>query len=121
MTDINETVADYIAMWNETDPAARAELIKKVWTETAVYTDPLTSVTGHAGISAVVDAVRGQFPGFTFRIGGGVDAHHDLARFTWELAQGDGAALAVGFDVAVTAEDGRIASVLGFLDKVPAM
>ncbi|CAM5431112.1 Nuclear transport factor 2 family protein OS=Streptomyces alboniger OX=132473 GN=CP975_22990 PE=4 SV=1 [Streptomyces alboniger] len=28
--------------------------------------------------------------------------------------------IAIGFDVAVTADDGRIKGVYGFLDKVPA-
>jgi hypothetical protein len=121
MTDINGIVDGYIAMWNETDAAKRAELIEAVWTDKAAYTDPLAAVEGREAISAVVEAVQGQFPGYTFRLGGNIDAHHDVARFTWELAQGDGEALVIGFDVAVCGEDGRIDSVLGFLDKVPAM
>ena len=35
-------------------------------------------------------------------------------------AASGGESLAIGFDVAVTEEDGRIRSVVGFLDKVPA-
>ena len=65
-------------------------------------------------------AAQGQFPGFTFRLAGTPDAHHDVVRFTWELAQGDAEALVVGSDVALLAEDGRIGAVAGFLDKVPA-
>jgi hypothetical protein len=71
--------------------------------------------------SDCVSSAQKQFPGFTFRLGGPVDVHHNLARFTWELAPAvDQEAIVVGFDVAVLAPDGRLQSVHGFLDKVPA-
>jgi hypothetical protein len=44
-----------------------------------------------------------------------------VVRFSWELVpEAGGEPLAIGFDVAVTGADGRIRSVLGFLDKAPA-
>ena len=49
-----------------------------------------------------------------------MDGHHDQCRFGWELGPGDGAAPIAGFDVAVVGADGRLAQVLGFLDRVPA-
>jgi hypothetical protein len=49
-----------------------------------------------------------------------VDAHHQQARFTWGLGPEGAEPVVIGFDVAVTGEDGRITSVHGFLDKVPA-
>jgi hypothetical protein len=52
-------------------------------------------------------------------LGRPVDAHHDLARFTWELGPVDAEPLVIGFDVAVLSDDGRIRTVHGFLDKVP--
>ena len=49
-----------------------------------------------------------------------MDAHHNVARFSWELVPATGGeSLAVGFDVAEIEDDGRIARVLGFLDKAP--
>jgi hypothetical protein len=56
----------------------------------------------------------------TFWLAGPVDAHHDQARFSWELGPADAEALVVGFDVAQRNADGRLALVLGFLDKVPS-
>ncbi|MEU6738778.1 hypothetical protein [Streptosporangium sandarakinum] len=50
-----------------------------------------------------------------------VDAHHDVARFTWHLGPEGGEAIVVGFDVAVLTGDGRIREVHGFLDRVPAL
>jgi hypothetical protein len=55
----------------------------------------------------------------TFRLAGAVDAHHDQARFTWELGPAGADAIVVGFDVAQRDADGRLALVLGFLDRVP--
>ena len=64
--------------------------------------------------------MQGQFPGFVFTPAGPVDAHHQQARFTWGLGPAGAEPVVVGFDVAVTGDDGRITTVLGFLDKVPA-
>ena len=116
------TVDTYLAMWNEPDEARRADLIATAWTEDGRYVDPLASVAGHDQISDLIGAVRAQAPGHVFRLlGERVDAHHDVVRFGWELVPAAGGeSVAIGFDVAVAGEDGRIGSVIGFLDKAPA-
>jgi hypothetical protein len=119
MSDFTKLAEQYIATWNETDPAARRALIDEVWSPGGQYIDPLAEVAGHDQIDAVIAAAQEQFAGMTFRLAGAVDAHHDQARFTWELGP-EGTALVVGFDVAKRDDDGRLALVLGFLDKVPS-
>ena len=119
MSDFTKLAEQYIATWNETDPAARRALIDEVWSPGGQYIDPLAEVTGPDQIDAVIAAAQEQFAGMTFRLAGAVDAHHDQARFTWELGP-EGTALVVGFDVAKRDADGRLALVLGFLDKVPS-
>ncbi|MFI6290798.1 nuclear transport factor 2 family protein [Nonomuraea sp. NPDC050790] len=120
MSDINELVQRYLAAWNQTGPEARRAELAEVFADDAVYTDPLVSVRGRDGLDATIAAVQGQFGGLVFSLGGPVDAHHDIARFTWHLGPEGGEPLAIGFDVAVIGGDGRITQVLGFLDKVPA-
>ena len=110
----------YIATWNETDPAARRLLVDDLWAKDGSYTDPLVAVEGREAVDATLAAVQGQFPGLVFTLGGPIDTHHDIARFTWELGPQDGEALVIGFDVLVADADGRIAQVHGFLDKVPS-
>jgi hypothetical protein len=110
----------YIALWNETDPAARRRSVEALWSEDARYVDPLADAQGHEAIDATIAAVQAQFPGFEFQLSGPVDGHHDLARFSWELGPVGGDAPIAGFDVAVAGGDGRLRSVLGFLDRVPA-
>ncbi|WP_330241349.1 nuclear transport factor 2 family protein [Streptomyces sp. NBC_00525] len=120
MTTYDDAVQRYFAAWN----AGSDELEKAVaaaFTAEATYTDPLADVRGHERLAATIAGAREQFPGFVFRPLGAVDGHHALARFGWELVAPDGSAPVAGFDVAALAEDGRIASVSGFLDRVPAV
>ncbi|WP_434739590.1 nuclear transport factor 2 family protein [Micromonospora sp. SH-82] len=121
MSDLANTVERYLEIWNETDATRRAEKIREVFTEDATYTDPLGDVSGHEAINALIGAVQEQFAGLTFSLAGAVDAHHDIARFTWNLAPaGAPEPVAVGFDVVKAGGDGRLSAVYGFLDKVPA-
>ncbi|MET7331314.1 nuclear transport factor 2 family protein [Nonomuraea sp. NPDC005650] len=110
----------YIAAWNETDADARAKAVAELWTEDGTYTDPLADVAGHEAIAAVIAGAQGMFAGLVFTPGEVYDAHHHIARFTWHLGPEGGEPVAIGFDVVELAEDGRIRTVLGFLDKVPA-
>ncbi|GAB2463187.1 nuclear transport factor 2 family protein [Streptosporangium sandarakinum] len=121
MNDVAKLVERYLATWNMTDAAERRAEIDTIWAEEARYVDPLADVTGRDAIDAVITAVQGQFPGMVFTLAGDVDAHHDVARFTWHLGPEGGEAIVIGFDVAVLTEDGRIREVHGFLDRVPAL
>jgi hypothetical protein len=122
MADFDELADRYIAAWNETDPAKRSRLVSDLWAEDARYVDPLVVADGRDAIDATIGAVQQQFPGFAFRLVGSVDGHHDQARFAWEFGpdREGGLAPVAGFDVAVVSEDGRLQTVLGFLDRVPA-
>ena len=122
MSEATELVGRYLAVWNEHDSELRRAAIEKVWADHGRYVDPLVAVNGHAEISSLVEQVHEQVPGHVFRLLDGVDAHHNLTRFRWELVPAEGGeAIAEGFDVAITSDDGRIESVLGFLDKAPGV
>ncbi|MEV7130233.1 nuclear transport factor 2 family protein [Streptomyces sp. NPDC093260] len=121
-TDVYENaVARYLEAWNASGPEALEKAVAAAWTPDGSYTDPLAEVAGHEQIAALITAAQGQFPGFAFRLSGAVDGHHDTARFSWELVSAaDGTAPVAGFDVITLDGEGRIKSVLGFLDRVPA-
>ncbi|MGY1831569.1 nuclear transport factor 2 family protein [Geodermatophilus sp. SYSU D01180] len=120
MTATPDLADRYLAAWNETDPAARRALVEALFTEDVTYTDPMADVAGRDGLDATIAAVHAQFPGFVFRLAGPADAHHGQVRFTWHLGPDGAEPPVTGFDVAVTDGDGRIRTVLGFLDRVPA-
>lgn len=121
MSDIAGTIDRYISLWNETDADARMAGIEEIFAPEAVYTDPLADVTGLAGIDAVMAGAQSQFAGFSFKLLTTVDTNHNIARFSWELVPAAGGdSVVIGFDVAAFTEDGKIGSIYGFLDKVPA-
>jgi len=120
MTTYDELAQRYIDTWNETDPSARRAAVDQLYTEDARYVDPLAAADGPEAIASMIGAVQQQFPEFSFRLAGPVDGHHNQARFGWELGPAGSPAPIVGFDVAVSDDSGRIKTVLGFLDKVPA-
>jgi hypothetical protein len=117
---MNDLIERYLACWNETEPAARRKLIDDLWAEDASYIDPMAQAHGRDAIDATIAAVQGQFPGLVFTPVGSVDAHHRQARFTWGLGPEGVEPIVIGFDVAVADGDGRLTTVLGFLDKVPS-
>src|SRR5580692_2067888 len=75
MSNVNETVELYVTAWNERDPDKRRAIIAKAWTEDASYLDPARSGKGHDGISAMIETVQAHFPGYSFRLKKGADAH----------------------------------------------
>ncbi|MEU2247100.1 nuclear transport factor 2 family protein [Streptomyces sp. NPDC019224] len=121
MTSYDDAVQRCFAAWNAAGPQELEKAVAAAFTGDATYTDPLADVRGREQPAAVITGARRQFPGFAFRLLGAVDGHHTPVRFGWELVTPDGSAPVAGFDVAALAEDGRIASVSGFLDRVPAV
>jgi SnoaL-like domain len=120
MNEISTLVDRYLAAWNEADSTRRAHIIAEIYTPSASYLDPLMNGEGHAGLNAMIEAARAQFPGHRFEQTGTVDFHHNHVRFSWTLApEGAGVAFA-GTDVGVV-EGGRFSSILGFLDPGPSV
>ena len=115
---MNEITEHYLATWNS-EGDDRARLLSEHWSPRVTYVDPMADVSGHDGVSALIDGVRAQFPGLVFSRVSEVDSHHRQLRFSWGLGPAGEDPLAIGFDVVVLDDDGRIADVRGFLDKVP--
>lgn len=114
------TAADaYIATWNETDAARRQAAIARVWAEGGSYRDPLMKSDGHAGIDAMVAGVQARFAGLMMKRTSKVDSHNGSLRFGWSLGPAAGPAVVEGVDFGTLATDGRLASIVGFIDKMP--
>jgi hypothetical protein len=109
----------YIDLWNERDPQRRHAILAANWTADARYVDPLMTGDGHAGIDALVAGVQQRFPDFRFRLIGEPNGYGDHVRFSWELGPDGVDGPIKGTDFAVM-NGGRIRSITGFLDQVPA-
>lgn len=119
MTDFKAIAAEYINAFNTVDAAERKLGVANVFAADVSYIDPMAAVVGHDGVDAFIAGAHQQFPGWIFTLIGPVDGHGRQARFTWGLGPEGAEPPIIGFDVIVVDEDGRIAQVLGFLDKVP--
>jgi hypothetical protein len=120
MTDAGMIAERYVESWNERDPGRRKALVARTFTEDSRYVDPLMQGRGQAEIEGLIVAVQQRFPDFRFTLSGKADGHGDNLRFCWALGPTDGPSLVRGTDFA-RAEGGRLKSVTGFLDQVPAL
>jgi hypothetical protein len=119
MTNINSVASSYIDLLNERSPGRRREILAANWTSDAKYIDPLMSGDGHDGVEALIEGVQQRFPEFRFRLLGEPNGFGDHVRFSWGLGPDGVDSPIKGTDYAVV-RDGRIASITGFLDQVPA-
>ena len=119
MTDAVAIANAYLATWNETDAASRAALIERDWSPSPTYADPLMAASDTDTLNAMIGAVHERFPGFVFTPLGQPDGFGDNVRFSWGLGLKDDEIIIEGTDF-VRFENGKIAAVTGFLDKVPA-
>ena len=119
MQNPSEIVERYLGTFNEADAARRQAMLEALYTEDSTYTDPHVALRGRAEIDGFIAQTQARFPGFTFTVGGPVDAHHDQLRFQWHAGPAEHPAQFVGFDV-IVCDDGQIRDVYGFMDAAPA-
>lgn len=111
---VEETVATYVAAWNEPDRSRRRALLEASVTADAVYVDPTVELRGIAALLDHIDGVQLRLPGSRLELTSAVNAHHGLARFAWRKVLADGTALPDSIDVVEIAADGRLSRVIGF-------
>jgi hypothetical protein len=119
--DIEGFVDRYVAMWNESNPERRGQVVRILFSENAIDFTSTREVRGQQDIEARVAASYDKWvatEGFVFRSLGNVSAHHDAIRFNWEMvpvAGGDAASL--GFEFIILGDDGRIRLLYQFIDR----
>jgi hypothetical protein len=125
--DPAQLVDDYVAVWNEPDPARRSTAVSRIWTEDALHllqppedvraaaavlrVTPVFQARGHAELEARVGRAYEEFvaPGaFSFRSQGNGVRLADAVRFNWEMVDRAGTVAAVGLELLLLAADGRV-------------
>jgi hypothetical protein len=119
MSEHQALAAGYIAAWNQTDAVGRKRLIAGNFTDAVSYRDPVMQGDGHDGLDQLIAGVHQRFPGFRFTLKGEPQGFGDILRFSWTLGPDGVEAPIEGTDYVVV-ENGKMARVTGFLDKVPA-
>jgi hypothetical protein len=73
---------------------------------------------GLDGVDALIVGVQQRFPDFRFKLIGEPNGYGDHIRFSWGLGPDGVDSPIKGTDFAVLKE-GRIRSIIGFLDQIP--
>lgn len=117
LTTIEATIERYLDAYSDPDENTRRAKIDEVFTADATLADPPFIATGAEELSRAFGAVLAQFPGHTFRRSSAIDAHNDVARYSWEMISADGSVAIAGSDFVVFDPDGRIGRVAGFFGE----
>ncbi|MFI6683924.1 nuclear transport factor 2 family protein [Streptomyces sp. NPDC050485] len=121
MSDIEATVEKYVASWEEPNAELRRQVISELWAEDAIYKNPFVEFRGRDGVEAAVTQAYDLFvtKGYTFKVVK-LDTSQDAVRYTWEMTlPGASEPEAVGTQVVVLDENGRMANDHQFIDKAP--
>jgi uncharacterized protein len=93
MTQVDEIAARYLAVWHESDPAARDAAVAGLWSADARVCAGANEYVGHDAITRRVAAAHEKFvagQGLAFRPLGAAEAHHDGMRIRWQMAPAGG-------------------------------
>ena len=106
--------------WNERDPTRVRGHLDKALADGVVFIDPTIETHGVDEFEQNVREFRARYPTATLRRSSAVDSHHNLHRYSWEIAV-DGKVILPGFDVTETNADGKVVRVLGFFGPLPKL
>jgi len=112
-------VSQYMAAWNEADPAARQSLLEQCWADDGVYIDPNAELTGREALSEHISKVQAGRPGARLEFMSGIDVHHNVLRFLWRLVRADGTYGDTSIDFGEIGPDGRLIRIIGFFGPAP--
>ena len=120
MSNVNDIVVNYIAAWNDPDPKRRRENVARTWTYGGSYVDAHRKGVGHDAIDTMIATARKLFPGYRIRLISKIETHNGNLRFSWAAGGTEQAPLDLGgTDYGLLAADGRLQSVIGFVDASP--
>ncbi len=107
-----------LAAWNELDLEKIRLHLDQALAPSVSFIDPSIVTHGIAEFEQNVRHFRTKYPDAVCLRTSGVDSHHNLYRYTWEIRRGE-ALLVPGFDVVEVDENERVARVLGFFGPLP--
>jgi ketosteroid isomerase-like protein len=117
---LDDVLRAYDAAWNESDQAARSQLLERSLTEDAELFDPTTGrFQGRDAINERIAGFSERFPGARLTLTSGVDEHNGFARYAWAIYAADGSLILEGIDVVERDDDNRLRRVVMFFGPLP--
>jgi hypothetical protein len=120
MSDHPATFDAMLAAWNERDSEKIRAHLDQALAPGVHFVDPSIVTRGIDEFERNVREFRKRLPDAICSRASGVDSHHGLYRYAWEIHQ-NGKLLVAGFDVAEADDTGRIAKVMGFFGPLPPL
>lgn len=113
----------YFAAWGEADEDARRIHLEAGWAEHGTYTDPTADVHGREALVKHIGAFASspQSKSFSIERSSGIDIHHQVFRFAWEMRDASGKVLTPGIDYGEFNDEGKITKIVGFFGPFPKM
>jgi hypothetical protein len=112
MSEINQFVDHYMALWNEPDAELRRKGIVELWVEDGAQFTRSREFRGYEALEERVASAHEQFVrtgGFVFRLSSDIEEHHNAVKFNWEMLPiGGGEVAGVGSVFFLLSDDGRI-------------
>ncbi len=119
MQDLDRTIADYGAAWQERDAGKRLDLLTRCFSEDGQYVDPTAEVSGRDQLCAHIGEVLQDTKG-RVDITSKPTSHHDVVHFTWHMVAPDDTIMVTGHDFIRLDSEGKIAHLAGFFgDPTP--
>ncbi|WP_329234075.1 hypothetical protein OHB07_29435 [Streptomyces sp. NBC_00111] len=111
----NELLERYVAMWNEPDATVRRAAVTDLWAPDGLHFTRTRRFRGTEELVGRVTEAHDQFvggQGLLFRTGGAPVDHDGALAFNWVMTPKDrgDTVLAIGFDVVLLDDGGRIAA-----------
>jgi hypothetical protein len=113
-----ESLDHMLAAWNERDPSKVRSHLERALSPGVEFIDPSIETHGIDEFEANVHSVQAEIPGAVYSRTSGVDSHHGLHRYSWQISR-DGEVVLPGFDVTQVDNDGKVKRVLGFFGPLP--
>lgn len=121
MPDIQTTIDTHLAGYAEPDRQRRQDQLTAAWTADGVLIDPPLEGSGIDAIIGCAEAVVANYPGHRFVRSSGIDTHHNISRYGWQLQDADNNPVLEGTDIAETDDNGRLVRIVGFFGPLPEL
>lgn len=118
---LQTALARYLAAWHEPDPEIRRAHLTAIWAPDGLFVDPRDRIVGRENLLAHITRFRQEYPGVTFEATSGIELHHEVFRYTWQMRTADGQVRLQAFDVGQLDSQGQIALLIGFFGPFPEL
>ncbi len=115
-----ESLANYLAAWNEMDPSKIRGHLDRSCAQDVLFIDPANTTRNIDELEVMIKSARVERPTATYHRTSGVDGHNLRYRYYWEVRM-DGKALMPGMDVTTLNEQGAVLQIDGFFGTMPAL